>query len=446
MNRRQFLSVLAAAPLATAADPKPNVVLIVGDDLGYADLGAYGCKDIPTPNLDSIARNGVRFTDGYVSCPYCSPTRAGLMTGRYQTHFGHEFNPGPAEQAVENFGLPLTETAMPKRMKDLGYKTGMFGKWHLGYKPAYHPQQRGFDEFFGFLGGAHSYIDAEADPANPIFRSTAKAAQIDYTTDQFAAEAAGFIDRNKGNPFFLYLPFNAVHTPLQALPKYEARFDGKITDPRRKTFAAMLSAMDDGVGLILKTLEKHKLTNKTLLVFHSDNGGPTAGNTSKNDPLRGFKAQVFEGGLRVPFMMQWPGTIPTGKTYSNPVIALDILPTFVAAAGGAPAADWKVDGVNLLPFLTGKAKGVPHEQLFWRFGQQWAMREGDWKLMSMGGPPSLYNLKSDIGETKDLSNAEKGRMESMAAAWENWNKNNIPARWTPRQAPGQKKKKKKRKA
>jgi arylsulfatase A-like enzyme len=446
MNRRQFLSALAAAPAALAADAKPNIVLIVGDDLGYADLGSYGCQDVPTPNLDSIARNGVRFTDGYVSCPYCSPTRAGLMTGRYQTHFGHEFNPGPAEQAVETFGLPLTETAMPKRLKDLGYTTGMFGKWHLGYKPAYHPQQRGFDEFHGFLGGAHSYLDAEADPANPVFRGTSKVPKIDYTTDHFAAEAAGFIDRNKANPFFVYLPFNAVHTPLEALKKYEDRFEGKIADPKRKTFAAMLSAMDDGVGLILKTLEKHKLTNRTLLVFHSDNGGPTAGNTSRNTPLRGFKAQVYEGGIRVPFLMQWPGKIPRGKTYSNPVIALDLLPTFAAAAGAAPAADWKCDGVNLLPFLTGKDKNAPHVRLCWRFGQQWAIREGDWKLMSMGTAPALYNLKADIGEASDLSASEKARVESLAAAWEAWNKNNIPAKWTPQQRRGQKQKKKKKRA
>ncbi len=440
MNRRQFLSMFAAAPIAAAAEPKPNIVLIVGDDLGYADLGCYGGKDVPTPYLDSIARNGVRFTDGYVSCPYCSPTRAGLMTGRYQTHFGHEFNPGPAEQAVENFGLPLTETAMPKRLKDLGYKTGMFGKWHLGYRPEFHPQKRGFDEYFGFLGGAHSYLDAEADASNPIFRGTSKVPKVEYTTDQFASEAAGFIDRNKDNPFFVYLPFNAVHAPLQALPKYEDRFAGKITDPKRRTFAAMLSAMDDGVGLILKTLEKHKLTNRTLVVFHSDNGGPTAGNTSKNDPLRGFKAQVYEGGIRIPFLMQWPGRVAKGKEVSNPVIALDLLPTFVAAAGGKTDASWKLNGVDLLPFVSGKDKGKPHEQLFWRFGAQWAMREGDWKLMSMGGPPSLYNLKADIGESKDLSHVETARMENMAAAWESWNKNNMAPLWLPRPQGAQKKK------
>jgi arylsulfatase A-like enzyme len=445
MNRRQFLSALAAAPVALAADPKPNIVLIVGDDLGYADLGSYGCKDVPTPYLDSIAKNGVRFTDGYVSCPYCSPTRAGLMTGRYQTHFGHEFNPGPAEQAVDEFGLPLSETAMPKRLKDLGYKTGMFGKWHLGYKPAFHPQQRGFDEYVGFLGGAHSFLDAEADPANPIFRGTSKIPKVEYTTDLFATEAAAFIDRNKDNPFFVYLPFNAVHTPLQALKKYEDRFEGKIADPRRKTMAAMLSAMDDGVGLVLKSLEKHKLTSRTLVVFHSDNGGPTAANTSRNTPLRGFKSQVYEGGIRVPFLMQWPGKIPKGKVYPHPVIALDLLPTFAAAAGATPTADWKLDGVNLLPFLNGKDKGVPHKHLFWRFGQQWAMRDADWKLMSMGDATVLYNLKTDIGEQKDLSAAEPARVEMMTAAWKAWDKNNIPAKWTSQRA-GQKQKKKKKRA
>ena len=184
--------------------------------------------------------------------------------------------------------------------------------------------------------------------------------------------------------------------------------------------------------------------DRTLLVFHSDNGGPTAGNTSRNTPLRGFKAQVYEGGIRVPFLMQLPGKIPKGKTYSNPVIALDLLPTFVAAAGAAPAADWKCDGVNQLPFQTGQDKGAPHARLYWRFGQQWAIREGDWKLLSMGTAPALYNLKADIGEASDLSASEKVRVESLAAAWETWNKNNIPAKWTPQQRRGQKQKKKKR--
>ena len=443
MNRRQFLSTLAAAPLARAADNKPNVIVILADDLGWGDIGCYG-SDLPTPNIDSIAKNGTRFTDAHVSCPYCSPTRAGLMTGRYQTHFGHEFNPGPAEQAVDNFGLPLTETAMPARFKALGYRTGMFGKWHLGYREEYRPMRRGFDEFFGFLGGAHSYIDANADSANPIYRGNTKVDKVDYTTDEFTREAVSFIERNKDNPFFVYLPYNAVHAPMQALDKYTARFP-KINDPQRRIYAGMTAALDDGVGQVLKTLDRHKLTNKTLVVFLTDNGGPTPGNTSRNGPLRGYKAQVWEGGLRVPFIMQWPGHIPKGKTFNHPVIALDVLPTVIAAAGAKPDASWKLDGVNLLPHMQAKSKAAPHAQLFWRFGRQWAMREGDWKLLSMGEAPMLFNLAKDIGEKNDLSTLEKDRLRTMSAAWEEWNKKNIAPLWTPRAADGQKKKKKKKK-
>lgn len=443
MNRRAFLATAAAAPWALAADKKPNIVLLFADDLGYGDVGCFGGEQIPTPNIDSIARQGVRFTDGYVSCPYCSPTRAGLMTGRYQTHFGHEFNPGPAEAAVKEFGLPLTETAMPQRLKDLGYRTGMFGKWHLGYTPEKHPLKRGFDEFYGFLGGAHSYLNARADAANPILDGHQKVDSLEYTTDEFAKRTAAFITANKDRPFFTYTPFNAVHGPLETLKKYEDRFR-HITDPRRRTYAGMLAALDDGIGLILKTLDQHKLTDNTLVVFLTDNGGPTPGNTSRNNPLHGYKAQVWEGGFRIPFMMRWPGKVPAGKVYSNPVIALDLLPTFVAAAGGKPDASWKLDGVDLVPFVNGKSKGVPHERLFWRFGKQFAMREGDWKLMSMGdGAPLLFNLKSDIGETKDLAAAEPARAQAMKAAWDAWNQKNMPPRWLPAERGGQKKKKKK---
>ena len=425
------------------ATAKPNIVLLFGDDLGPADLGCYGGNEIPTPNIDAMARSGIRMTDSYVSCPYCAPTRAGLMTGRYQTHFGFEFNPGPAAQAQENFGLPLTETTVAQRLKDLGYRTGMFGKWHLGYKPELHPTKRGFDEFFGFLGGAHSYLDAQADSANPIYDGTTPVEKLEgYATDVYGQRAAQFIEKNKDRPFFVYVPFNAVHAPMEAPAKYEERFS-KITDPRRRKFAAMLTALDENVGLILRTLEKNKLTEKTLVVFLTDNGGPTAVNTSRNEPLRGFKAQMWEGGIRIPWVMQWPGQIPKGKVYSNPVIALDLLPTFVAAAGGKVDASWKVDGVDLLPYVSGKAKGVPHERLYWRFGRQWAVREGDWKLMSMGDPgASLFNLRQDVGEQKDLAAAEPARVASMKAAWDAWNAKNLDARWTPGGSGGQKKKKK----
>src|SRR6266542_2102292 len=223
MNRREFLQGiggLAAAPVLgrSAAARKPNILLIVADDLGYAELGVQGNKDIPTPNVDSIARNGVRFTSGYVSCPVCSPTRAGLNTGRYQQRFGHEFNPGPEEAAETQFGLPLTETTLAARMKALGYSTGMVGKWHLGYRPELHPQKRGFDEFFGFLGGAHPYL-SNGRKGGAILRGTEPVEEREYLTDAFAREALAFIDRHHREPFFLYLPFNAVHAPMQTIDK-----------------------------------------------------------------------------------------------------------------------------------------------------------------------------------------------------------------------------------
>lgn len=442
MTRRDFLKAagIGAAAIAlggslaadaSAAGPrkKPNIVLIVADDLGYAELGVQGCKDIPTPNIDSIAHNGVRFTNGYVSCPVCSPTRAGLMTGRYQQRFGHELNPGPPGQASADFGLPLTEKTLAQRLKPLGYVTGAFGKWHLGYEPQFHPQKRGFDEFFGFLGGAHSYLDAATDKTNPILRSSKPIDSIDYTTDAFAREAASFIQRHKDEPFFLYLPFNAVHGPLQSTEKYLSRF-ASIADKKRHTFAAMNSAMDDGVGRVLAKLRELKLEEDTLVFFISDNGGPTPSTTSGNAPLRGFKGDVLEGGIRIPFMMQWKGHLAAGKTSDQPVISLDVLPTALTAAGGKVAADMKLDGVDLIPFLTGKTKSAPHDRLFWRFGPKWAVRMGDWKLESDGaGAPELYNLTNDIAEKTDLAVKNPDKAKALQTAYDAWNAQLIPPRW-----------------
>ncbi|MEO7652031.1 MAG: sulfatase [Bryobacteraceae bacterium] len=451
MNRRDFL-FSAGGFLAGAAVPlgaqsrKPNIVLIVADDLGYGELGAQGGLDISTPNIDSIARNGTRFTSGYVSCPVCSPTRAGLMTGRYQQRFGHEFNPGPAQNSDENFGLSLQETPLPVRLKTLGYATGMFGKWHLGYKPQFHPQKRGFDEFFGFLGGAHSYVDATGDNANPIFRGTMPVDEKSYLTEALAREAVAFIEKHQKAPFFVYLPFNAVHNPLQAIEKYMARFEG-IKDQRRRTFAAMLSAMDDAVGRVLTALREKKLEQDTLIIFISDNGGPTPATTSRNDPLRGFKGQVLEGGIRVPYMMQWKGRIPAGKVYDQPVISLDIHPTAVAAAGGAIPASAKLDGVDLLPYLTGARQGHPHERLFWRFGAPRAVRAGDWKLLQQDGGWELYNLAKDIGEKDDLVSREPAKAKELEAMFHEWDAQLIAPKWkTERAGPrgGRKKGRKKK--
>jgi len=412
----------------TQAPRKPNIILIVADDLGYGELGVQGyTHDIPTPNIDSLARNGVRFTQGYVTAPLCSPTRAGLLSGRYQQRFGHELNPGP-EASVERFGLPRNQPTLAERLKALGYATGMVGKWHLGLRSDLTPSQRGFDEFFGFLGGAHTYLGSGR--AGPILRGTTPVDEKEYLTDAFAREAVAFIDKHKGAPFFLYLPFNAVHAPLQATDKYLSRFPA-IKDTKRRTFAAMTAAMDDAVGRVLGKLADLTLTNDTLIFFISDNGGPTPGTTSSNGPLRGHKGEVFEGGIRVPFIMQWKGHLPAGKVNELPVISLDIHPTAVVAAGGAIAADWKLDGVDLLPYVRGDRTGRPHETLFWRMGEKHAIRDGDWKLLVEQGTttPALFNLADDIGEKNDLAAKMPDKAKQLNSRYDAWKAQMVAPAW-----------------
>ena len=442
VNRREFISAMGAAGAlwtlsgclhATARenrrDKMPNIVLIVADDMGYAEFGVQGCKDVPTPNIDSLASGGVRFTDGYVSCPVCSPTRAGLMTGRYQQRFGHEFNPGPPDRAAVNFGLPLDQPTIAERLKPLGYRCGMFGKWHLGYSPEKHPLSRGFDEFFGFLHGAHPYLQVNDNFGMSVMRGREAVKEVDYLTDAFAREAAAFIERNKDVPFFTYLPFNAVHGPLESIQKYLDRFKD-IADAKRRTFAAMLSAMDDGVGTVLTTIRKLGLENDTLVIFISDNGGPTAQTTSANTPLSGFKGDVFEGGIRVPYMMQWKGHIPEGQVKKEPVISLDVLPTILAAAGGEVPVSAKLDGANLLPWLSGNA-AAPHDRLFWRFGNRAAARVGDWKILRTKNDETwqLYNLADDIAEKKNLAGANPDKLAELVRAYDAWNGGNVPPLW-----------------
>ncbi|REK11930.1 MAG: sulfatase [Planctomycetota bacterium] len=427
-----WLSTACTTPAAAAEQGnQPNIVLIVADDLGYGEIVCGGKQPIPTPHIHSIARAGLCFTDAYVSCPVCSPTRAGLITGRYQQRFGHEFNTGPAARAGEKVGLPLEEVTLADRLKKLGYATGAVGKWHLGYAAKFHPHERGFDEFFGFLGGAHSYLDSEADPKNPIRRSTDPVKEPEYLTDALGREAAEFIERHKAEPFFLYLPFNATHGPLEAPPKYLKRF-ADIENKKRRTFAAMLAAMDDAVGTVLDALKKNQLEENTLVFFIGDNGGPTRQITSRNDPLRGFKGQVWEGGIRVPFMMQWPGHLPAGKVVHTPVIALDILPTAVAAAGGSVSGGKPIDGVDLLPYLTGEKTGQPHDALYWRFGPQWAIRRGDYKLLQTREPGlKLYNLAGDISEQQDLAGEHPDIVAKLKKHYDAWNEQLEDPRWQP---------------
>lgn len=434
MKRLCLVVLFAALCLPSIADTtgtankKPNIILIVADDQGYADLGVQGATDIKTPNIDSLAASGTRFTNGYVSCAVCSPSRAGMSTGMYQTRFGHEVNPGP--DAAENFGLPTDQKTLAAYLKSAGYVTGAVGKWHLGNREECRPLHRGFDSYFGFLGGAHAYVKPVREKGlNVVRRDDTPITETRYLTYAFNQEATDFIEKNKAKPFFLYLAYNAIHTPLQEAPNQADRFPN-IADPRRRTMATMLAAMDDGVGRVLKTLRDNGLEDNTLIFYISDNGGPTFGNTSRNTPLSGYKGQLLEGGIRIPFIVRWKSKLPEGKVYEKPVISLDILPTALAAAGTKPAASPAIDGVNLLPFLQGQDKGTPHDKLFWRFGQQYAVRAGDWKLLKMGNAaPQLFNLASDIAETSDLVSQNKAKAQELQQAYEAFNKGNVPALW-----------------
>ena len=419
---------------------RPNILMIVGDDMGFADVGFQGCKDIPTPNLDALAASGVRCVNGYVSGPYCSPSRAGLMTGRYQNRFGHEFNPS------DSHGLPLSEKTIADRLKAAGYVTGIVGKWHLGGTPEMHPQRRGFDEFYGFLGGMHSYFDPGG-----ILRGTVPVKELDYTTDAFGREAMSFIERHARTgsgqtpPWFLYLAYNAVHTPMHATDDRLAKFPN-INDPRRRTYDAMMLALDETIGRVLAKLKATGQDRNTLVMFISDNGGPTMPgvtvNGSSNLPLRGSKRTTLEGGIHVPFVLSWPGRIKPG-IYQQPVIQLDLTYTSLAAAGAPIRPEWNLDGVDLIPFVSGEKTGSPHDALYWRFGEQMAIREGDWKLVrydsnadTLTGKASqpvtaakLYNLADDIAETRDLAAKEPNRVASLQAKWDQWNATLVPPLW-----------------
>ena len=429
-----FTSALASGNCMAAEPNKPNILFIVGDDMGYADVGFHGCKDIPSPHLDALAKSGVRFTNGYVSGPYCSPTRAGMLTGRYQNRFGHEFNPSGGQ------GLALTEKTIADRLKAAGYATGLVGKWHLGDEPEMHPQKRGFDDFFGFLGGAHSYLESGG-----ILRGTTPVDKMDYTTDAFGLEACAFIERHKAQPWFLYLAFNAVHTPMHATEDRLAKFPA-VENKERKTYNAMMLAMDEAIGKVRQKLTDSGMEQNTLVFFISDNGGPTMPgvtvNGSRNEPLRGSKRTTLEGGIRVPFLLSWAGHVKPA-VFDQPVIQLDLPATALAAAGVESKPEWKQEGVNLLPFLNGDSKTAPHEALYWRFGKQSAIRMGDYKLVrydsnadtltgKRGQPATaakLYNLTKDIGETKDLAAEQPEKVTEMQAKWDAWNAGNVPPTW-----------------
>jgi arylsulfatase A-like enzyme len=450
MRRRTLLQTLAALPLAAQAPPrrKPNFIVILADDLGYGDIGCYGSPDVPTPHIDSLAKNGTRFTDAYVSCAVCSPSRAALLTGRYQHRFGHEFNSGPSErEAKVGFGLPIGEKILPQFLAPSGYRSAVIGKWHLGIRPGYHPLERGFDEFFGFLVGGNAFITTrtpggravETDDKNgaipqarkePIYRGKQMVEEDRYLTDVFSDEAVAFVDRNRGNPFFLYLAYNAIHTPLHTTDKYLARFT-HIKEEKHRLLAAMTAAMDDGIGRLLGKLREHGLERDTIVVFLSDNGCPEHTGAGTNGPLNGEKVTYYEGGIRVPYIIQWPGKVPAGKVYRNPVVSRDLAPTFLAAAGVNPGVAF--DGVDLLPYLTGGKSGEPHPALFWRGGKARAVRKGKWKLVEFGESyTKLYDLSKDLGERDDVSVKNPEVLKELRGLWSDWSKQMMAPRWPPR--------------
>ena len=442
--------VLRSSEGAQSQGRRPNILLILADDLGYADIGAYGGREIPTPHIDRLAAAGIRFTDAYVSAPYCSPSRAGLMTGMYPQRFGYEFNPDGSPE----YGLQPAQVTMAERLRTAGYRTALFGKWHLGYSDRLRPLRRGFEEFYGFLGADHSYVnpagsDLGSGLPDPLIDGTKPVASVTYLTDSLGQRAVDYIGRHASEPFFLYLAFNAAHTPMEAPETYTARFPG-IADERRRTYAAMLSAMDDAIGRTLAALRDNELEEQTLVIFLNDNGGPTMPSTtqngSSNDPLRGSKRQTWEGGIRVAFVIAWKGRLAAGLVDHRPIIQLDVLPTALAAAG-IPVKPGELDGVDLMPFLTGSAKGEPHDALYWRLGGMMAVRRGDWKLVkTRDGPlvdldPSvlsdlssagLYNLSDDIGETRDRSAEHRAKAKELADLWQRWNREMSKPAWTPR--------------
>ncbi|WP_310378860.1 sulfatase-like hydrolase/transferase [Flavobacterium sp.] len=418
---------------------KPNIIIILTDDMGYADVGFNGCKDIPTPNIDRIATNGVKFTNGYVTYSVCGPSRAGLLTGRYPQRFGYERNP-QYRPHDPNMGLPKEENTLAESLKQVGYTSGIIGKWHQGADISNHPLNRGFKEFFGHLGGGHRYFPEDLTIQDSyavdndegmsyktwIMRNHEPIQTKKYLTDEFSDEAVQFVERHQKEPFFLYLAYNAPHSPLQATQEYLDRFPN-IKDKKRKTYAAMVSAVDDGVGRLLDQLEALNLDKNTLVYFLSDNGGPVksnvAGNGSDNGILREGKSSIYEGGYRVPFAMQWKGTVNPG-VYENPISSLDIFAT-IAALSKSPVKKGKpLDGVNLIPFLTGKNKSIPHETIFLRkFDEKgYSVRYKNLKLVvDNNNPPELYNLKEDIEEKNNIAKQNPKDVKKLEKIRQEWN-------------------------
>ena len=411
---------------------KPNFILIVADDLGYGDLGYTGSTQIKTPNIDRLAENGVVFTNGYVTCPVCSPSRAGLLTGRHNCEFGYYTNPDlPEDQQLqinrEYSGLPVSEITLADRLARLGYTNGIIGKWHLGHLPQFHPLKRGFHEFWGYLNGGHDYFmtvprsETKIKYRWPIESSFKNQGALTYLTDDTGNECVDFIRRHKGQPFFLYAAFNAPHIPLQA-PEADKELYSFVRDEGRRTYCAMVHRLDVNVGKIMDELKKQGLYENTVVAFLSDNGGYINGNVSINAPFRGQKGTLFEGGIHIPFILSCPGKYKAGMVYEQPVSSLDILPTFIGLAGGRIVDKDNIHGVDLTPYINGINKPAPHEYLMWNYQGYSAIRHGAMKMVVMPYQfPLLFDLSKDISEKRDIALKHKKTADRMLEKLGLWN-------------------------
>ncbi len=456
-------------------DKKPNIIVILADDLGSHDLSIYGNEEIPTPHIDAIGKEGVTFLQGYSTAPICSPSRSALITGRYQQRFGAEYlasgsygnynftpqqlsAPGSIYEKDGAFdstfvqGLPTSEITLAEFLKGAGYATGIIGKWHMGQEEPLLPESRGFDYHYGFYAGATLYNDTlspnfvhatlpwvPSDIASwhrkggrAIYRSKEVIEEKEYLTSKLALEATQFIEQHKENPFFLYLPFNAPHTPLQAPKSYYDKFP-EVKDHPKRVYYAMIAALDDAVGQVTSKLKELGLDDNTLIVFVSDNGGATYTRVANNDPLRSGKLSQFEGGIRVPYLIRYTGKIPAGGKYELPVSTLDIFSTVAAATGTPLPTEKEYDGVNLIPYLTGENKEAPHETLFWRNGYVKAARKGNWKLQINtgynGNKIYLFDLANDPSETTNLASQNPEKLAELKQALEDWEKKTREPLW-----------------
>lgn len=434
----------------SAKGTRPNIIVVMADDLGYADVGFNGSTDIITPELDKLANAGTICTSAYVLHPFCGPSRAGFLTGRYPHTFGSQFNLPAGSAEKVGTGIPLSEKFMSKALQETGYYTGLVGKWHLGAVPGFEPNDRGFDDFYGFTGGGHMYFPNDYRPKYerqvkagnkniweyllPLEHNGVEVKETEYVTDGLSREAVRFVNEasKKDNPFFLFLSYNAPHTPLEA-KKEDMEVFASIKDESRRTYAGMVYAVDRGVGEVVKTLKANNQFDNTLIIFLSDNGG-RSDKGANNTPLRGNKGDAWEGGFRVPMFMHWPDYVPAGKRYDHPISALDLYPTFVDLAGGKLPEGNKLEGKNIWnDFVAGKSArpGEPIFAMRHRNGfSDIGVRQDEWKAVkAYKSKWKLHNINDDIGEKKDLKDQYPDQLKSMVEKAEAWSKTHTKPLW-----------------